>query len=46
MQQNQNRVSLHHQHTKNYSAKIIFGFKKSAVFRIPQQAGYPNYSHY
>lgn len=31
MQQNQNQVFLHNQHTKNYSAKIILGFKKSAV---------------
>lgn len=31
MQQNQNQVFLHNQHTKIYSAKIILGFKNSAV---------------
>lgn len=31
MQQNQNQVFFHNQYTKIYSAKIILGFKKSAV---------------
>lgn len=31
MQQHKNQVFLHNQHPKIYSAKIVLGFKKSAV---------------